>query len=182
MSEEQSTTDTPEEAEHIRNLREKAKAGDAAAAKASELERKVAVLEAGINTSTPLGQMFLKSYDGELESEAIKTAAQAVGLIEGQADPEPQPGEPGTAEAEYQNTRDVLSTGQPATIEDAPKVAPDMAYKAYTDARKNGMRAEDAQMVGFRTLLEQAAQGNQSAIFSPSDWARQQAEFGSANA
>ena len=93
MSDEQNTT---EEADHIKALREKAKLADQVASEKSVLERKVAILEAGVNTTTPVGAMFLKSYDGELTTEAIKAAAAEVGLVEGQPTPEPEPGSPGS--------------------------------------------------------------------------------------
>lgn len=168
QAEDPTTEEQAEEAEHIRNLREKAKKADAV----PQLERKVAVLEAGINTSTPLGAMFLKSYDGELTAEAITAAAAEVGLVQGQADPDPQPGEPGTAEAEYAAARNTLNQGDPAAFSEEPKNAGDMAFKAFEDARKQGKRAEEARVDGFRTLIEQAAQGNPTALFNERQWAQ----------
>lgn len=169
---------TPEEeAEHIKNLREKAKKAD----QVPDLERKVAVLEAGVNTSTPLGKMFLKSYDGELSPEAIQAAAAEVGLVEGQRDPDPQPGEPGTAEAEYADTRQRLDQGQPAPNTEEPRNAVDMAFGKYEQSRKEGKRAEEARTEGFKALIEQAAQGNPTAIFDEQAWARRLEEEGSSN-
>jgi len=171
MSEDQDTTpeDEAAEADHIKSLREKAKKADSVPA----LERKVAVLEAGINTSTPLGQMFLKSYDGELTPEAITEAASAVGLVEGQADPDPVAGEPGTAEAAHQEARSRLNQGDAAALDETPDNAPDKAFKAYNDARKRGTRTDDARVEGFKALIQEAARGNPTAIFDDRQFAQQ---------
>lgn len=179
MSDDQ--TNEPEaedqEPDHIRNLREKAKRAD----QVPVLERKVAILEAGINTSTPLGAMFLKSYEGELTAEAIQSEAAKVGLVPGQQDPDPQPGEPGTAEAGYADTRRLLEQGDAAPHEPPQKSATDLAFDAFANSRKEGKRTEDAQVDGFRTLIEQAAQGNPSALFNERAWNERLAREGSAN-
>lgn len=173
--------DDSQEPDHIRSLREKAKQADQLQSQQSALERKVAILEAGINTSTPLGAMFLKSYEGELDAEAIRAEAAKVGLVAGQPDPDPQPGEPGTAEAEYADARRRLTQGETAPHETPQKSATDLAYKAFEDARKQGKRSEDAQVDGFRTMIEQAAQGNPTALFNERQWNERLAREGSAN-
>lgn len=69
-------------------LRERNEKLEAEAAKAAELERKVAFMEAGIDTGHPVGKMLLSSYDGELTAESVIEAAKALdtpALFKGQA-------------------------------------------------------------------------------------------------
>ena len=43
-------------------------------ARLAEVERKAALLEAGVDTKSPLGSLFADAYKGDLTSEAIKEA------------------------------------------------------------------------------------------------------------
>ena len=164
MSDEQNTQD--QEPEHIKALREKAKTADSIASEKSALERKVAILEAGVNTTTPVGQMFLKSYDGDLTAEAIKAAAAEVGLVEGQPAPAPEPGAPGTAEQEQQDIRQGLSTGDMAPHEEPVKSAKDRAWDVFNQSRKEGMREEDARNEAFATFIAAGIQGDKTALYN----------------
>lgn len=163
MSDEQNQQ--TEEPEHIKALRDKAKQADSISAEKSALERKVAVLEAGVNTSTPLGQMFLKSYEGDLTAEAIQAAAAEVGLVQGQPDPQPEPGSPGTPEAEAQSVRNELGVSQPAPFEEEVKPAKDRAWDVFSDSRKQGMREEDARAEAFASFIEAGLKGDKSALY-----------------
>jgi len=163
MSDEQNTTE--QEPEHIKALRDKAKAADGLASEKSQLERKVAILEAGVNTTSPVGAMFLKSYEGELTPEAIKAAAAEVGLVEGQPDPEPQPGEPGTVEHEQQQVRQGLSVGDVAPHEEPVKSAKDRAWEVFDKSRKEGMREEDARQEAFASFIEAGMKGDSTALY-----------------
>lgn len=165
-----------QEPEHIKKLREDAKKGREADVALSAASRKIAILEAGVPTSTPLGQMFLKSYDGELTTEAIKAEAAAIGLIEGAAPPAetPEPGtQSGTPEAGYAEARAALDLGQAAPVEQPTSSAVDTAYKVFDDSRKKGVRTEDARTEAFLSLISAAAQGDKSAIFDDAAYARE---------
>lgn len=50
-------------------------------AESSELQKKVAFMEAGIPLDSPMAKYFIKGYDGELTAEAIKQAAIEAQLI-----------------------------------------------------------------------------------------------------
>lgn len=50
-------------------------------AETSELQKKVAFMEAGIPLESPMAKYFIKGYDGELTAEAIKQAAIEAQLI-----------------------------------------------------------------------------------------------------
>lgn len=49
---------------------------------ASEAERKLAFVEAGIDPSLPVAKYFMKGYDGELSPEAIRQAAIEAQIIQ----------------------------------------------------------------------------------------------------
>lgn len=53
----------------------------AKAQSASEAERKLAFVEAGIDPSLPVAKYFMKGYDGELSPEAIRQAAIEAQII-----------------------------------------------------------------------------------------------------
>ena len=54
----------------------------AKAQSASEAERKLAFVEAGIDPSLPVAKYFMKGYDGELSPEAIRQAAIEAQIIQ----------------------------------------------------------------------------------------------------
>lgn len=64
-----------------RDLEARAKAGDEAKARVAELERQLAVRDAGIKAGDPLADLFLKAYDGPADVEAIKAEAAKYGLL-----------------------------------------------------------------------------------------------------
>ena len=76
-------------------LRQEKKARKDAEEKLTALERRDAIREAGIDTSSPLGKFFADKYDGEPTAEAVKAAAIAAGFVEtgdpapGQTAPDP---------------------------------------------------------------------------------------------
>lgn len=73
----------------LRNLEAKNKELEVKLAKATEAERKLAFVEAGVDLNTPLSRYFVKAYDGEMTSEAIRQAATEANLI-GVRNPEAQ--------------------------------------------------------------------------------------------
>ena len=169
-------TEPENDPEHMKKLREDAKKGREADAAIAAANRKIAILEAGVPTGTPLGQMFLKSYEGELTTEAIKAEAILVGLVEGTPapDPEPEPGSvPGTPEADYSAARKQLDGGQASPVEQPVANAVDDAYKEYDQSRKKGMRREDAQTEAALLLISRAAKGDRTAIFDEQAFARE---------
>ena len=84
MSDTFATDTEPDEGPNMARLRELAKRGeaaDAAEARASAAERRIAILESGIDTTTPLGKFFTESFQGDLtDVEAVKTAATELGV------------------------------------------------------------------------------------------------------
>lgn len=69
----------------MRELEAENKRKDELLAQASQAQRELAFLKAGVNPENPMSKYFMKGYDGELEPEAIRKAAQEANLIQQQA-------------------------------------------------------------------------------------------------
>ena len=73
-------------------LRREKKGKETEKARADALEKDLAFMRAGIDTSTnPMAGYFVKGYDGELTPEAIRSKAIEVGLLAETPPPEPDP-------------------------------------------------------------------------------------------
>lgn len=71
----------PQDNAVIRELREQAKAGKAAEARAEAAERKLAFVGAGIDPDDARQKYFAQSYAGEMTKDAIRTEAEAAGFL-----------------------------------------------------------------------------------------------------
>ena len=74
------STTTQVQGEDIRTLRDRAKRFDEAQASIAALGRENALLRSGIDLESPLGQLFVKSYDGEWTAEALKAESARYGV------------------------------------------------------------------------------------------------------
>ena len=150
---------TQQENPNLKLLREKAEKADALAAQLAQSERKNAVLESGIDTSSKLAELFLKSYDGESSAEAIKAAAQEYGIpFKGEA-PEPveETVDTGT------EIRTELADGSPVGTEPSPDPN-QVALDAFKAAIANGATEEAAQAVFFNVIAAAAGDGDERVI------------------
>jgi hypothetical protein len=71
----QETGEGGNDSANIKHLRERAEAATAAENRAAAAERKLAIIESGIDTSTPMAQFFVEHYDGDITDTAALTAA-----------------------------------------------------------------------------------------------------------
>lgn len=78
---EDSVTLTKAEHDRLAALARKAKKADEITASAGAAQRELAFVKAGVDTDSPIGKLLLNGYSGELEVEAIKAEAVAVGAI-----------------------------------------------------------------------------------------------------
>ena len=67
--------------QQLRNLEAKNKELEAKLLQATEAQRKLAFVEAGVDLNAPVSRYFVKAYDGEMTAEAIRQAAQEANLI-----------------------------------------------------------------------------------------------------
>ena len=162
--------------EHIKKLRADAEKGRKLESLLAEKERQIAFLQAGVDTSTKLGAMLMKTYDGELSSEAIKAEASDLGMF---GEQEVQDSGPSERELRYQQARDNLSGGSVADTPDLePRSAVDRAFAEWNDSRKSGYSNADATDLAFAAFISSAAQGDPSALFNDSEWRAKAASFG----
>lgn len=66
----------------MRELEAENKRKDELLAQASQAQRELAFLKAGVNPENPMTRYFIKGYEGDLEVEAIRKAAEEANLIE----------------------------------------------------------------------------------------------------
>lgn len=175
MSEETNTP--PEEGEGIKKLRAQAEEGATAKAENARLQREMAFMRAGVDTTSKPAQALIAGYSGELDTEAIKAEAAEWGLLKGEAPPVNQYDE-NSPERQQQEIREQTS-GQPAPVPPPPEVnGMDKAIKAYHDNRQKGMADETAQVQAFGEVIKAAAAGDKSTIFDPRAWAEEQERAG----
>jgi hypothetical protein len=166
-------TDTgDEEGRDLRNLRQKAKKADSLEKENAKLAadaRELRFIKAGVDTSTDLGQLFVRGYEGDdNDPEAIKAAyamLPGIGSTESTTDGD---GEISPEERESTRERQSLTSnafGDTGETPPEPVRGPDgRAVKAGVAARTAGAGREDAMGVTFGQLVQAAAEGDQSVI------------------
>ena len=65
----------------LKQARQDSKAKDSELAEGLAARRELALMKAGIDTSSGSGKLFAKAYEGELTQDAIKAQAEEYGLI-----------------------------------------------------------------------------------------------------
>lgn len=143
-------------------------------AELAALNAKTAMLEAGVDLSTPTGKMFLRAYDGDVDVEKIKVAAAEIpGVLK--APPAPAEGEAATGEGDgvvrepgeegQFAERSALTTGDAAGQADPnPQTE---ALKALNERVAGGARIEDAGGLALQALVEAANQGDLRVLSQP---------------
>lgn len=161
----QQPIEDPDEPQGLKDLRAKAD-------QATTLGRKVAFLEAGVPTKTPLGAMFADAYKGELTEEAITAAwAEIAPAQPAVADPPSGDTPPTPDEARLQAEQDAARRGigsTPAEPHELGKVDPVLgAFDQFHADRRAGLTAEKASRPVFGSILAQAMEGNEKYLSTP---------------
>lgn len=144
-----------EETQAMRNAREaaerNAETATQAQAEATQLKRENAMLRAlpGVDMTSPLAEMFVRSYQGELDGEAIKAAAQAVGVLPKTEDTTPPP--PPAEDQQLSAERQALQTGATFTPPN------EQQHREAQDPYDNAMAAFNADLGAGRTREAAAA-------------------------
>ena len=158
-----------DEGHDLRNLRRKAKEADRLEKRNAELEtkaRKLAFIEAGVDVSTPVGALFARAYDGDIEdTEAIKAAYAELGGATSSTEDE----SPDAAELEATRERQALGgAGAAGDTGEQPRQPvrgrDGAAVKAGRKAMEDGLARDDAMGVTFGELVGAAAEGDQTVI------------------
>lgn len=165
-------TDQPD----IRALRKAAEAGKKAQDELAQMKRELLFAKAGIDTSSKIGGLLFKTWDGE-DLDALKAEAVDLGLV-GNTEPAPRAEIP-AEEREQQSFRREFNRGQAAAATELPEADPyDEAYQLFHDARKRGSTLDDAGLAAIDRILVAASSGDKRAIFNPNDWANERGQVG----
>lgn len=162
MSEIDPTLDN--ESEGIKALRADRDAKAAEAAEGRAAKRELAMLKAGVDTESKVGQMFAAMYDGALDDPAaIKAAWDDLGV--GAPAPPAEPtvnDEPPPGPTESQSRRLIAAgDGMDPQLPGEPKPpSMDDIYEDYNNLIKDGSTKEDASIAVFGQIFQQAAAGN----------------------
>lgn len=149
-------TDDDESTPAIRQMRERIKQLEKESKDSSTLRKENALLKAGIDTNTPVGKMFAKAYDGELDVEAIKAAAAEVGLVKADATTETD----ATVETDS-STAERSSLASGAMPDDGKGADPKAsAIKEAQDALQSGASFEVAAGSFVGRLAQAAMEGD----------------------
>lgn len=162
--------------EHIKKLRAEAEQAKTLQKELEAKERQIAFLQAGVDTSSKLGQMLMKTYDGEMTPEAIKAEAVEIGLVD--ATEQVVIEEVSDEQAQYQQARNNLANGATARFEPDTPSAQDQAFDEYNNARREGLSTADAQDLAFASFISNAANGNPTAQFNEQAWREKSASYG----
>lgn len=122
--------------ENLKELRQQAEAGRKALAEAEAARRELAFIKAGVDTESKLGQLLMKTYDGELSPEAIKAEAEEIGAVKATTPP-PEKTELTDEEKAQTRARNDLAAGSTATGAEEPDPRK-TGFAAYEAARENG--------------------------------------------
>lgn len=103
----------------LKNLRAAANRAKKLEAELNQMKRQMAFYQAGISQDDPRMQYFIKGYDGELEPDAIRSAATEAGFLQPQAESQEAPQENPVAAAEQR----VMAASAGAVAEDNSEAA-----------------------------------------------------------
>lgn len=152
QSEGQETQDEPSE------LRKAADRGRQASVENETLKRELAFAKAGIDTDSKAGKMLLKSYEGDLTSEAIKAEAEEIGLFQPRQTASTETATP--EEREQTEIRAGLATGSTA-VGSPPDEDPQTAgLRAGFEARKQGASHTEAFIAALGPTFAPALNAN----------------------
>lgn len=133
----------------------------------AQLQRTNAFLAVGINpddASNPLNGLLFRAYDGDLTADAIRAAAQQIGLLQDAT-------VDATVDAS-QATRDLLSSsGAPSG--GAPADDPDPRDQAMIEFhldRKRGVPLQKAKLTVVDKLLAAAVRGDKRVLYRNDKW------------
>jgi hypothetical protein len=166
-----------------------------ATARASELETQLAdlprltrentAMRAGIDVESNIGQLFVNSYTGDVTSEAMKEAFDALGVTPAAppASQETPPSENGSNEAPTQEELDEMRRRGALRGESTPpggepgKPLVDEMYEVFHANLRQGMDRKRAGAGALQILMAAAADPSdprhEQAIYDPERWAQE---------
>ena len=165
-------TDQDDETPNIAGLREAARQGKEATARADDLARENLFLRAGVDLDGKVGKMLFKTWEGDTIDE-LKAEASELGVIAG-------PRAAYNAEETSQQQFRSSLTGPPPAMT-PPSEAPhptETAVSQFHADRKRGIPMETAQLAAFDRIFSAAASGDKRAIFDPVSYQQNAENYG----
>lgn len=152
---------------NVKALRDAAEQGRKDRAENERLKRELALAKAGVDTTSPVGKLFAKAWDGDPEDiDALKVEWAAVQPAGSTTTPTDTPTPPGFQDpaGQQQHREGVTATGTPAG-DAAPETKDprDLAYERFNADR--GQPMEDRQEGAVSTLLEAYFNGDRRVMF-----------------
>lgn len=133
-----------------------------AEARLETLTRENTARAAGLDITTPLGQMFLDSYKGDVTPDAMKTAWESLGVAAPTTEPPATPppnDEPSAEEREFERLRGAIH-GQSTPPGTEPPgdiwLGPNGVFPTFQQNLKSGMRRDDAGAAALDVLFAAA--------------------------
>ena len=149
----------------IKELRDAADRGKEAIAERDLLKREVAFMKAGVDTDSKAGQLLFKAYDGELDTDSIKSEWQELA-------PSPDPVVEPEPAKEIVNETDVkvmeerkLLADESVSVEASTQSPYEQGFQEFKKAYDAGTPKEDSAARFVHTGLEAASQGDER-VFS----------------
>jgi hypothetical protein len=145
----------PEQADHLRELRDAAERGKNAQAEAAAARKELAFVKAGIDTDAGVGKLLLQQFDGEPTKEAVLAAAAEYGITVGAPAETPQQEIPAEEQAQTRE-RANLATGAevPAGTPSPDPIA--VGYQEFHELRAGGTPQADAADAVIGRIFEAA--------------------------
>ena len=160
----QRSVDMEDETGGIKELRDAADRGKEAIAERDLLKREVAFMKAGVDTDSKAGQLLFKAYDGELDTESIKSEWQELAPS---PDPvsEPEPAKEAITETDVKvmEERKVLAD-ESVSVEATTQSPYEQGFQEFKKAYDAGTPKEDSAARFVHTVLEAAGQNDERVL------------------
>ncbi len=167
------TPDQEPASQSPRDLREAAKRARKVAAERDAARRELALVKAGVDTDSKMGQLFARAYDGDLDVEKIKAEwAEIAGPQTSTPTPEPELApEPAITPDEASSTaaRQALANGSPADLPSADPDPRQTAVEAGDAIVAAGGTRDAALAASADALIAAAINGDRRVIVGRND-------------
>lgn len=160
--------------DHAKQLEADLKTTKKNEADAATLAKENAFLKAGVDLEDPVAKMLFNSYDGELDTEAVKAAAVAVRLTPGE--PTPAAGSTPTEPVDTSQTteRNALANDTGGAVQLPAEDPIQAGYKEFYDGLARGQSREDASVAVIGRVIAAAEEGDPRFRFDANAWTAQE--------
>lgn len=164
-----------QEQDNLQGLRDAARKGKAALDENAELKRQLLFAKAGIDTTSEVGEMIFRTWDGGDNVDDLKAKAQRLGLLSATA---PADAARAAEDAQRAGAYDAGAGGQPTGAAQQLGEHPrDAALKGFQTALRDGADREMAQIDAMAMVLGAGTRGDQRVFFNQAEHEAKAAEI-----